>query len=124
MGFMEELFISQKDLYMAISWLQASGIPTKMKEDVLSTLRGSSIYDIFGRNDNITDLRLSKLQIRESLSTSHFIPSCFVVGTGLFLSLIAFCVEKCRHKLRRDGKGPSKQERWAIRARDIIAYNI
>ena len=93
---------------MAISWLQANGIPTKIMEDVLSTFKGHTIYDVYGTNPNFTEAPSSNVQIREPLSISHLIPSFILFGMGLFLSLIAFCAETCQQKI-----GPLVQERWA-----------
>ena len=100
---------------MAISWLQANGILTKMKEDVLSMFKGSTVYDMRGSKGNVTDAPSSKIQIREALSISHLIPSFILVGMGLFLSLIVFCVERSRLKL-----DPLEQERWATRIQHVI----
>ena len=100
---------------MTISWLQANGILTKIMDDVLSTFKGNTIYDVYGTKDNITDAPSTEIQKREALSISHLIPSFILLGSGLFLSLIAFCVETCQQKL-----GPLEQQRWATRTQHVI----
>ena len=102
---------------MAISWLQACGIPAKMKEDVMKTFQGNTIKNIFEREDNITNVRSSKTQDREALSLSHLIPPFLFIVTGLLISLIAFCVEKC---LERAKKRPLNHNRWAIMTENVI----
>ena len=93
---------------MAISWLQANGIPKKIMEDVLSTFKGHTIYDVHGTKDNFTEAPSSNVQIREPLSISHLIPSFILFGMGLLLSLISFCAETYQQKI-----GSFVQERWA-----------
>ena len=106
---------------MAISWLQAYGILTKMKDDVLSTIQGDTIYNPYERVDNVAKVRSSqKTQIREALSISHLIPPFILIVIGLFMSLFAFCVEKCQKKVVRAKKGHLNHYTWAIRTENVI----
>ena len=106
---------------MAISWLQAYGILTKMKDDVLSTIQGDTIYNPYERVDNIAKVRSSiKTQIRGALSISHLIPPFILIVIGLFVSLLAFCVEKYQKKLPRAKKDSLNHNIWAIRTKHII----
>ena len=120
-GVFEKLSILQRDLYMAISWLQAYGILTKMKDDVLSTIQGDTIYNPYERVDNIAKVRSSiKKQIRGALSISHLTPPFILIVIGLFMSLLAFCVEKCRKKVVRAKKGHLNHYTWAIGTEHVI----
>ena len=106
---------------MAISWLQAYGVLTKMEGDVLSTIQGDTIYNPYERVDNIAIVRSSiKTQIREALSISHLIPPFILIVIGLFVSLLAFCVEKYQKKLLRAKKDSLNHNIWAIRTKHII----
>ena len=96
----------QKDLYMAIAWCQATGIYAKIMEDVVYISKTFMIS---------ADIRsLPKIRTGEALSVTHLIPSFILLAIGLFLSTIAFCVEKGRQKAMRAKNGPSHQDRWGF----------
>ena len=89
---------------MAIGWCQATGVYAKMIGDV-SYISKSKI---------MTYPRRSKIRSEEALTKDHLIPPYIILTSGLVLSIITFCVEKCSRKSRRAKRGPLNQYRWAI----------
>ena len=92
---------------MAIGWCQATGVYAKMMGDVAYISKSK------GR-PNLIYPRQSKIRSEEALTIGHLIPPYIILASGLVLSVITFCVEKCSRKSRRAKRGPLNQYRWAI----------
>ena len=91
---------------MNIAWCQATGVYAKIMEDVVYISKTFMIS---------ADIRsLPKIRTGGALSVTHLIPPFILLAIGLFLSTIAFCVEKGRQKASRAKKGPSNQDRWGF----------